>query len=114
MASLLKRIRDWNEERRLIRNRRLFMKLWENSDSGIKAVVQAAANNIAMTLVMAWLDNKRILHCQWCPETDSLRNHPQGKFCTTHYAVVTQQKTDPTNGGNNHEREDIKRPAVGN
>ena len=91
MVNLVNLFKNWQFERR----RKLFERLEADPKTGVSVMIQNRAMEMAMRMVMNWLDKKRILHCARCPSTESLRRWDTFYFCNSHFAaaqVIEKQK----------------------
>lgn len=82
-------------------NRKLFESLVNDPSSGMKHMLAQRAAEVASSMVMKWMDDKRIRHCKLCPDTDTMRMFRGVALCTKHYQPVV----DASNA------EDAKRKA---
>lgn len=69
-------------------NRKLFESILNDPSSGMKTMVAQRAAEVASSMVMKWMDDKRIRHCRLCPDTDTMRMFRGLPFCNTHYQPV--------------------------
>ncbi len=78
---MIERLHRWNFNRR-----RTMMEKWmADPSTGMGQMVQNRAMQLAMTMVMRWLENKRIIHCALCPATDELKKMQDRYWCKGHY-----------------------------
>lgn len=69
---------------RLERRRKLFESLLNDKNSGVPQMLHNRAMEMAMRMVMNWLDQKRIRHCSACPSTETLEGVGGRFFCQGH------------------------------
>lgn len=91
----------WRRARAINRSRALFLRLYNDPAAGMDKIVDQVAERLARARMMNWLDNKRIIHCRFCPNTEGLRNHHMDKLCEGHFEMVAAKEAaaDPKRGG---------------
>lgn len=80
MKNWLTRYYEW----KLNRHRKLLEHLLVDPKSGVNQLVQNRSMELAMIMVMRWLDNKKIRHCSVCPSTEQIRMIGARPWCPGH------------------------------
>ena len=78
----------WWRARKLKLSTWLFNKLYNDPDSGMRALIENGVNQRATGAIMAWLDYKRIMHCEFCPHTEQLKKSEKGYRCEKHMGGI--------------------------
>lgn len=69
----------------------LFNLMYRNPITGMKDIIENAVNNRTIGALMAFLDQKRIMHCAFCPNTETLHKHEAGYVCDRHQKMAEEQ-----------------------
>jgi hypothetical protein len=91
-------VERWRSGMRKVKRERamkIFSKLMNDPESGASLIVSEHARKQAFALVMSWLDAKRIMHCKFCPNTESLRTNGVNYFCEAHRPAIEQPVRTP-------------------
>lgn len=73
------------------KNRKLMESLINDPSSGMKHLIAQRAAEVASSMVMKWMDDKRIRHCRLCPDTDTMRMFRNVPLCNVHYQPVVDE-----------------------
>lgn len=91
LKELIKKFKEWISTKRRDRDMALFTRLANDSQSGMRQVMEQASFRSAITMMMKMMDQEGFSHCCFCPKRGTLRNHPISvgvKVCQAHYDLV--------------------------
>jgi len=91
MKKIWQKFQAWRDERRFKEAKLALGILLMKKDPKIYGEMQKSAESMAIHMVMRWLDNRRINHCAWCPNTGTLLSMNGKYYCKVHYNMAKNE-----------------------
>ena len=116
MNPIAEKITDWKTKRKIERARAALNTLILAKDQDtyreIHKLITPLATQMAMQMMMAWLDKKGLNHCKFCPEPGTLYRYGDHYLCENHLAGTKGILKVGADGLREGARVPIKDPAA--